>query len=54
MNMGEAELSGLYEPIAKSLESFFHKILENRYLPTDYFSAKAYNTFLDEERQANP
>lgn len=49
---GEADLTTLYEPIARSFESFLNTVVNGRYLPTDYFAAKDFNGFLEDERKA--
>lgn len=42
-----------YQMISRSLESFLHRAVESRYLPTDYYSAKAFNEFLAEEKSSD-
>jgi hypothetical protein len=48
----EAEVRKVFQPIARSFASFLHRVAEERYLPTDYFAAKAFNEFLREEQNA--
>lgn len=38
-----------YQPIARTLDSLLYKLVEGRYIPTDYHAAKAFNAFLAEE-----
>jgi hypothetical protein len=40
----------VYQPIARTLESLLFKVVEGRYIPTDYYAAKEFNAFLKEER----
>lgn len=39
------------QPIARSFDSFLYRLVEERYLPTDYYAAKAHNQFLREEER---
>jgi len=39
-----------FQPIARSFDSFLYRVVESRYLPTDYYAAKAFNAFLKGER----
>ena len=39
-----------YQPIARTIESLLYRLMEGRYVPTDYHSAKAFNAFLAAER----
>lgn len=39
-----------FQPIARSLAGFLYRVAEKRYLPCDYYAAKAFNQFLIEER----
>jgi hypothetical protein len=39
----------LFQPIARNFESFLYRVAERRYLPTDYYAARAFNKFLKEE-----
>jgi hypothetical protein len=48
----ESDPKPLFEPIARSLESFLYRIAEGRYIPTDYYAAKPFNDFLREENGA--
>lgn len=41
----------VFEPIARSLESLLYRIVEGRYLPTDYYAVKDFNAFLREEQK---
>ena len=41
-----------FQPIARTFESFLYRVVEDRYLPTDYYAAREFNQFLDEERRA--
>lgn len=41
-----------YQPIARSLSTFLYRAVEGRYLPTDYYAAKAFNEFLAEEGES--
>ena len=43
-------LAEVYQPIARTLDTLLYKLVEGRYLPRDYYSAKGFNTFLAEER----
>ena len=38
-----------YQRIARSLDSLLYRIIEHRYVPIDYYSAKEFNEFLAEE-----
>jgi hypothetical protein len=40
----------IYEPIAATLESLLFRIVEGRYIPTDYYAAKEFNAFLAEDQ----
>jgi hypothetical protein len=40
----------IYEPIAPTLESLLFRIVEGRYIPTDYYAAKEFNAFLTEDQ----
>ena len=40
------------QPIARSFASFLYRAVEGRYLPTDYYAARKFNSFLMEERRA--
>ena len=42
-----------FQPIARSLESLLFRLAEERYIPTDYYAARAFNEFLAEEDRAN-
>ncbi len=41
-----------FQPIARSFESFLYRAVEDRYLPTDYYAARDFNTFVADERSA--
>ena len=41
-----------FQPIARTFDSFLYRVVEGRYLPTDYYAAKEFNAFLKEERNA--
>ena len=43
-----------FQPVARSFESFLYRIVEDRYLPTDYYAAREFNTFLASERHVEP
>jgi hypothetical protein len=43
-----------FQPIARGLDSFLYRVIEARYLPTDYYAAEEFNRFLAEERSAEP
>jgi hypothetical protein len=40
------------EPIARSFESFLYRVVEERYLPIDYYAARNFNRFLANEENA--
>jgi hypothetical protein len=40
----------VYQPIGRTLESLLYKVVDGRYIPTDYYAAKEFNAFLNEER----
>jgi hypothetical protein len=41
-----------FQPIARTFTSFLYRVVEDRYLPTDYYAAKEFNAFLKEEQNA--
>jgi hypothetical protein len=41
-----------FQPIARSFESFLFRVVEGRYIPTDYYAARDFNDFLANERLA--
>jgi hypothetical protein len=43
-----------FEPIARNFDSFLYRVLEGKYLPTDYYAAREFNRFLAIERNAEP
>ena len=42
----------VYQPIARTLDSLLYRLVEGRYIPTDYYAAKEFNAFLADERRA--
>jgi hypothetical protein len=42
----------IFQAIARSLESLLYKLIEFRYVPTDYYAAKEFNEFLKSEEQS--
>lgn len=42
----------IYQPIARTLDSFLYRIAEGKYVPTDYHAAQAFNKFLKEEKDS--
>ena len=42
----------LFQPIARSFDSFLYRAVEDRYLPTDYYAARDFNAFIADERSA--
>lgn len=40
-----------YQPIARTLASLLYKLIEGKFIPTDYHAAKAFNEFLAEEKR---
>jgi hypothetical protein len=43
-----------FQPVARNFESFLYRLVEDRYLPTDFYAAREYNEFLAEEQKAEP
>jgi hypothetical protein len=41
-----------FQPIARSFDSFLYRVVEGKYLPSDYYAAKDFNKFLEEEKKA--
>ncbi len=39
----------LFQPIARSFDSFLYRVVEKLFLPVDYYSAQAFNKFLKAE-----
>jgi len=39
-----------FQPIARTFDAFLYRIVEERYLPFDYYAAKEFNAFLLNER----
>jgi hypothetical protein len=39
-----------YQPIARTFDSFLYRVVEGLYLPTDFYAARDFNAFLEEER----
>jgi hypothetical protein len=39
-----------FQAIARTFDSFLYRAVEDRYIPTDYYAAREFNTFLAEER----
>ncbi|MEW6305127.1 MAG: hypothetical protein AB1705_16755, partial [Verrucomicrobiota bacterium] len=35
-----------FEPIARTVDSFLYRVVEGKYLPTDYYAAREFNQFL--------
>jgi hypothetical protein len=50
----ESDPRPLFEPAARSLESFLFRIAEGRFFPCDYFEAGDFNRFLQEEAEHEP
>lgn len=42
-----------FQPIARTFESFLYRVVEGRYVPTDYYAAKEFNKFLADEQKAS-
>ena len=41
-----------FQPIARTFESFLYRVVEGRYIPTDYYAAREFNAFLANDRNA--
>jgi hypothetical protein len=41
-----------FQPIARNFDSFLYRVVEGKYLPTDYYAAREFNKFLADERNA--
>jgi hypothetical protein len=41
-----------FQPIARTFDSFLYRVVEGKYLPTDYYAAREFNKFLVDERNA--
>jgi hypothetical protein len=41
----------VFQPIARSFESLLYRLVEGRYVPKDYYAAREFNEFLEQERQ---
>ena len=48
----ENELRKIFIPIARSMESLFYRIVEGKYIPTDYYAAEEFNAFLRKEENS--
>lgn len=43
-----------FEPAARSIESFLHRVAEDRYVPCDYHATRQFNQFLRDEGEHRP
>jgi hypothetical protein len=41
-----------FQPIARTFDSFLYRVVEGKYLPTDYYAAREFNKFLADEHNA--
>ena len=41
-----------FQPIGRTFDSFLYRVVEGKYLPTDYYAAREFNKFLADERNA--
>jgi hypothetical protein len=48
----KAELRRYFQPIARSFASLLYRLVEMRYVPTDYYAARDFNAFLEDEHRA--
>jgi hypothetical protein len=39
-----------FQPIARSFDTFLYRVVEGKYLPTDYYAASDFNKFLADEK----
>ena len=44
-----SDLVSCFQPIARSMQSLLYRFAEALYIPTDYYSAKEFNKFLETE-----
>ena len=50
---GEANPRAIFQPIARNLASLLWRVSEGKYVPIDYYAAKAFNNFLVNEHSSS-